>query len=60
MARRGGPHGDDLFTGLVESRLDASKPLAARMRPAGLDEVVGQRALLGPDGFLRRAVERED
>ena len=27
------------------------------MRPAGLGDVVGQPALLGPDGFLRRAIE---
>jgi putative ATPase len=27
------------------------------MRPATLDEVVGQAALLGEDGFLRRAIE---
>ena len=31
-------------------------PLAERMRPASLDEVVGQEHLVGPDGFLRRAI----
>ncbi len=31
-------------------------PLADRMRPRGLDEVVGQEALVGVDGFLRRAI----
>jgi len=31
-------------------------PLAERMRPASLDEVVGQQRLVGPDGFLRRAL----
>ncbi len=36
---------------------DALKPLAERMRPRGLDEVVGQRRLVGPGAALRRAVE---
>jgi putative ATPase len=31
-------------------------PLAERMRPATLDEVVGQEALVGPEGLLRRAL----
>ena len=33
------------------------QPLAARMRPRTLDEVVGQRALLAPGQRLRRAIE---
>jgi putative ATPase len=32
------------------------QPLAERMRPASLDEVVGQQHLIGPDGVLRRAL----
>ena len=35
----------------------ASQPLAARMRPRALDEVVGQRKLLGPGKALRVAIE---
>ncbi len=31
-------------------------PLAERMRPRDLDEVVGQGKWLGPEGFLRRAL----
>ena len=42
-----------LFTGGRESR-----PLAARMRPATLDEFVGQEHLLGPGKPLRDAIER--
>jgi putative ATPase len=57
MARREPPQGDDLFAGLVEDRLSTSRPLAARMRPSTLDQVVGQPALLGPDSFLRRAIQ---
>jgi putative ATPase len=33
------------------------KPLAERMRPATLDEIVGQPRLLGADAPLRRAIE---
>jgi putative ATPase len=35
----------------------ALKPLAERMRPATLDEMVGQRRLLAPGAALRRAIE---
>ncbi|TWP50866.1 replication-associated recombination protein A [Lentzea tibetensis] len=38
-------------------RLAANAPLAVRMRPAVLDEVVGQDHLLGPGAPLRRLVE---
>ncbi|MBQ6464885.1 MAG: replication-associated recombination protein A [Oscillospiraceae bacterium] len=33
------------------------KPLADEIRPRSLDEVVGQRHILGPDGMLRRIAE---
>ncbi len=33
------------------------KPLAERMRPASLDEIVGQRRLVAPGTALRRAIE---
>jgi putative ATPase len=36
---------------------DALKPLAERMRPRTLDEIVGQQRLLGPNTPLRRAIE---
>ena len=36
---------------------DRMRPLADRMRPRSLDEVVGQDALLGPGAALRRLVE---
>ena len=40
------------------SRGDAAgvAPLAERMRPCSLDEVVGQRKVVGEGGFLRRAI----
>ncbi len=34
------------------------QPLAARLRPQTLDEVVGQAHLIGPDGPVRKALER--
>ncbi len=43
--------GDTLFAGAV------TEPLAARMRPHTLDEVVGQPQLLGPGRPLRRELE---
>jgi putative ATPase len=36
---------------------DALKPLAERMRPRTLDEIVGQGRLLGSDAPLRRSIE---
>ncbi|TDD68321.1 replication-associated recombination protein A [Jiangella aurantiaca] len=37
----------------------AGKPLAVRMRPRTLDEIVGQQHLLGPGTPLRRLVEED-
>jgi len=39
--------------------VDRSAPLAARMRPRTLDEIVGQAHLIGPDAPLRRAIEAD-
>jgi len=41
------------------SRSDDTAPLADRLRPRDLDEVVGQASLLGSDGPLRSLLERE-
>ncbi|KNB49847.1 replication-associated recombination protein A [Streptomyces caatingaensis] len=49
----------DLFTAAAEDRQEkdpASSPLAVRMRPRTLDEVVGQQHLLKPGSPLRRLV----
>ncbi|MGN1019167.1 MAG: replication-associated recombination protein A [Aristaeellaceae bacterium] len=37
----------------------ASQPLAARLRPASLEEFVGQTHLLGPGKVLRRLIEND-
>jgi putative ATPase len=47
----------DLFEQAANEAAMAVAPLAARMRPATLDEVVGQDHLLGPGSPLRRLVE---
>lgn len=44
----------------MEQTLKGTRPLAARMRPASLDEVAGHADHLGPDGFLRRAIADDD
>ena len=38
----------------------AYRPLADEIRPTSLDEVVGQRHILGEGGLLRRLIERGD
>ena len=43
---------------LPVARETGHMPLAARLRPARLDEVVGQAALIGERGALRRMVDR--
>jgi len=42
---------------LLHVEHDALRPLAERMRPRTLDEMVGQRRLLAPGTALRRSVE---
>ncbi len=51
--------GDDLFTSAAEERLSSRAPLATRLRPRTLDEVVGQRHLVGPGAPLRVLLERD-
>src|SRR5262245_27236443 len=41
-----------------ENMSSSFQPLATRMRPASLDEFVGQPHLLGPGKPLRRAIEQ--
>jgi putative ATPase len=51
--------GEDLFSAAAEQKLRAQSPLAARLRPRGLDEIVGQEHLVGPGKPLRRLVEAD-
>src|SRR6267378_3501345 len=48
----------DLFRSAA-SRDPRVAPLAERMRPRTLDEVVGQRHILGPNTLLREAIETD-
>lgn len=48
----------DLFSSAAEDRLSGRAPLAERLRPRRLDDVVGQDHLLGPGGTLRKMIDR--
>ncbi|MDR1030927.1 MAG: AAA family ATPase [Treponema sp.] len=47
----------ELFT--VQGALPPSGPLADRMRPQTLDDIVGQDHILGPGRLLRRAIQAD-
>ena len=34
-----------------------TEPLASRMRPTNIDEIISQQHLVGPRGIIRRMVE---
>jgi putative ATPase len=56
-ARENRPAGDVFGAPQASARgPDPSIPLAERMRPRTLDDVVGQEHLVGPDGTLRKLV----
>lgn len=48
-----------LFDVAAAERLNARAPLAARLRPRGLDEIVGQDHLVGPGRPLRELIESD-
>ncbi|MGH9244436.1 MAG: replication-associated recombination protein A [Acidimicrobiales bacterium] len=50
---------DDLFSTAAAERLAAQAPLADRLRPRKLDEVVGQDQLLGVGAPLRALIETD-
>ena len=50
----------DLFDNALEERFDSYAPLAARMRPRALDEIVGQQHIIGPGRALRALIESSD
>lgn len=49
----------DLFEQQGLSGVGGKTPLAARMRPVTLEEIVGQEHILGPGKLLRRAIESD-
>ena len=48
-----------LFADAADRRLRRQAPLAARLRPRALDEIVGQDHLVGPGAPLRRLAEAD-
>ena len=52
--------GPDLFDFAAANELTKRAPLAHRLRPRSLDEVIGQPALLGPGAPLRQLIENKD
>ena len=49
----------DLFEYMRSSRMEKESPLAARLRPTTLDEVVGQQHIIGKDKLLYRAIKAD-
>lgn len=49
----------DLFDQSLEEQLRQHAPLAARMRPQTLDDIVGQQHIIGPGTLLRRVIEAD-
>ena len=49
----------DLFDYMRENTMKNESPLASRIRPATLDEVVGQQHIIGKDKLLYRAIQAD-
>ena len=49
----------DLFEYMRSSNMDKESPLASRLRPATLEEVAGQKHIIGKDKLLYRAIKAD-
>ena len=49
----------DLFEYIRNTNMEKEAPLAARLRPRTLDEVVGQQHIIGKDKLLYRAIQAD-
>ena len=49
----------DLFDYMRETQVEKESPLASRMRPTTLEEVVGQQHIIGKDKLLYRAIKAD-
>ena len=49
----------DLFDYMREDKMEKESPLASRLRPRTLDEIVGQQHILGRDKMLYRAIKAD-
>jgi putative ATPase len=59
VARAGDGQVESLFDEAARQAEDAAAPLAVRMRPHSLDEVVGQRHLTGPGTPFRKLIDHD-
>ncbi|HCY18341.1 MAG TPA: AAA family ATPase [Deltaproteobacteria bacterium] len=50
----------ELFEKKIKTQIEKISPLADRMRPRTIEEVVGQSHLLGPGKFIKRLIEKKD
>ena len=49
----------DLFDYMRKNTIEQEAPLASRLRPSTLDEVVGQKHIIGKDKLLYRAIKAD-
>lgn len=49
----------DLFDYMREQQLEKESPLASRLRPTSLEQVVGQQHIIGKDKLLYRAIKAD-
>lgn len=49
----------DLFDYMREQKMEGESPLASRLRPTSLEEVVGQQHIIGKDKLLYRAIKAD-
>ncbi|MCI9008693.1 MAG: replication-associated recombination protein A [Lachnospiraceae bacterium] len=49
----------DLFDYMRKNTMESEAPLASRMRPVSLEEIVGQQHILGKDKLLYRAIQAD-
>lgn len=49
----------DLFDYMREQKMEGESPLASRLRPTVLEEVVGQQHMIGKDKLLYRAIKAD-
>ena len=49
----------DLFDYMREQKMEGESPLASRLRPTSLEDVVGQQHIIGKDKLLYRAIKAD-
>ena len=59
MVQLNGDERMDLFDYMREQNMEKEAPLASRLRPTTLEEVVGQQHIIGKDKLLYRAIKAD-